>query len=419
MESRWICFVMCLLFSCTQSENQSQNEWFSTDCSEAIAAGEEFGILPIPDTVPVKYKEVYCKYIKIDAPNGGPIHIFAQNEISNEQMIYARDLLAFYLEDFPGSQYGNDKSEVANKMADNGATLVMRNGYDGKYRLNVRGLRGQPLYDEETIPIGTPEYLDTDNYRDASFEEILHLMHDRGIGIDISGYDEGATPEYQKEIRAALNNAHYDKRLWGHGSERRARWIAELKEEGSLTQEYLAAIVDSYYGLWGANTTRETGIGGYQAKTREAIAEKDPMGYAVMENFFHPYLAFNARIDSGFEGTFSMTLDVALPYTHKSQYLVNATLTGSNNSNLTGNDQDNRLSGNSGINMLDGRSGKDTAVFSGPSAEYKITRVDDGIKVEDSISGRDGTDTLKNIGLLEFANTTLSVGELPSIKNEM
>ena len=91
----------------------------------------------------------------------------------------------------------------------NGAVLVMRNGYDGKYKLNIRGLRGQPLYDEEVIPIGTPEYLDTDEYRDTSFEEIIHLVKDTGIGIDIEGYDEGAAPEFQSEIRTALNNAHF------------------------------------------------------------------------------------------------------------------------------------------------------------------------------------------------------------------
>ncbi len=49
----------------------------------------------------------------------------------------------------------------------NGAVLVMRNGYDGKYKLNIRGLRGQPLY------------------------------------------DEGAAPEFQSEIQTALNNAHF------------------------------------------------------------------------------------------------------------------------------------------------------------------------------------------------------------------
>ncbi len=104
--------------------------------------------------------------------------------------------------------------------------------------------------------------------------------------------------------------------------------------------------MDSYYGLWGANKTREIGIGGYMAKSREAISEKDPMGYAIMEKFFNPYFAFNARIDSRFEGTFSLTFDDTVPYTHKSQYLINATLTGNKNSNLTGNDQDNHLSGN-------------------------------------------------------------------------
>ena len=241
--------ILCVLVASSQafgqSEDQGENDWFSTDCSEDIALGEEFGITEIPDTVSPGYKEAYCKYTKIDTPNGKAIHIFAQNDISNNQMIFARDLLAFYLEDYPGSQHGSDKSEVANKMADNGATLVMRNGRDGQHRLRVRGARGQPLYDEETIPVGTPEYLDTDNYRCAAFEEILHLMHDNGIGIDIAGYDEGAMPEFQKDIRAALNNAHYENKFWGHGNERTARWIAELKEEGSLTQEYLAAIVDS------------------------------------------------------------------------------------------------------------------------------------------------------------------------------
>jgi len=411
MKRYTIFLILCVLVltaqSCRQSNNETDSNWFSTDCFLDIARGEKFGITEIPESM-AKYKQAYCKYSKVVAPNGKPIHIFAQNEISNEQLIFARDLLAFYLEDVPGSEYGADKSAIVNKMADNGAVLVMRNGHDGKYRLGIRGLRGQPLYDEEVIPVGTPEYLETDEYRDASFEEILHLVHDYGIGIDIEGYDEGAAPEFQKEIRAALNNAHFANKLWGHGSERRARWIAELTEEGSLTQEYLAAILDSYYGLWGANKTRETGIGGYVAKTRKAIAEKDPMGYAIMEIFFNSYLTFNARIDSRFEGTFSLTFDAAVPYTHKSQYLVNATLTGNKNSNLTGNDRDNQLRGNSGKNILDGRDGKDTAIFSDPSDHYKIRRSEDGIIVEDSVTGRDGTVTLKNIEHLQFANVTLS-----------
>ncbi len=405
----YIVVVATQLYS--QTKNETDSNWFSTVCSEDIAYGKDFGITEIPESMSA-YKQAYCKYSKVVAPNGKPIHIFAQNEISNNQLIFARDLLAFYLEGVSGSEYGADKSAVANKMTDNRAILVMRNGYDGKYRLNIRGLSGQPLYDEEVIPVGTPEYLDTDEYRDASFEEIIHLVQDTGIGIDIEEYDKGAAPEYQKEIRAALNNAHFTNKLWGHGSERMARWIAELAEEGSLTQEYLAAIVDSYYGLWGANKTRETGIGGYVAKSRKEIAEKDPMGYAIMEKFFSPYLTINARIDSRFEGTFSMVFDDAMPYTHKSQYLVNATLTGDKNSNLTGNDRNNQLSGNSGKNILDGREGNDTAMFSGSSDQYKIKRSENGIMVDDSVSGRDGTVTLKNIEQLQFTNETLSSGNV-------
>ncbi len=415
MKTGSILLALCVLAVTTvavgQSEEQAENDWFSTDCSADIAEGEDLGITAIPDAFEA-YRQAYCKFTKIDTPGGGMIRIFAQNEISNDQLVFARDLLAFYITDVPGSQYGADKSAVANKMADNNATLTMKNGHDGKYRLNIRGLRGQSLYDEETIPVGTPEYLATDEYRDASFEEIIHLVQDTGIGIDRPRYVEGGAPEFQNEIRAALNNAHLDNQLWGHGGDRTARWIAELAEEGSLTQEYLAAIVDSYYGLWGANKTRKTGIGGYVAKSREQIAEIDPMGYAIMEKFFNPYLTFNARIDSRFDGTFSLALDPDSPYTHKSQYLVNATLTGDKDSNLSGNDQDNRLSGNSGQNVLDGQGGIDTAVFRGASDEYKIEQSDDGIAVEDSVSGRDGSVTLRNIEELQFSDRAVSADQL-------
>ena len=90
----------------------------------------------------------------------------------------------------------------------------------------------------------------------------------------------------------------------------------------------------------------------------------------------------------------------------------NATLTGDKNSNLTGNDQDNRLSGNSGQNVLDGQGGNDTAVFRGASGEYKIEQSGDGIAVEDSVSGRDGSVTLRNIEELQFSDRAVSADQL-------
>ncbi len=65
--------------------------------------------------------------------------------------------------------------------------------------------------------------------------------------------------------------------------------------------------------------------------------------------------------------------------------------------------------------MLDGRGGNDTAVFSGTSSQYKITRSGDEIIVADSISGRDGTVTLKDIELLEFTAKRMASGKTASM----
>jgi hypothetical protein len=382
-------------------------------CPDALAAGAALGITPVPEDVPSAYGEIFCKYTEIIAPNGKPIRIFAEKEISNEQLVHARGVLGFFIEDVPGSEYGADKSAIANKMADNEATLVIMKGHDGEFdRFDSdvwREIDGQALYEDETVTTGSDWYVNNvyEGHRDASFEEILHLVHDYGIGVDVEWAPEGAAPEYQAHMREAMDNALYDEGLWAQG-ERMADWIEELREEGSLTQEYLASVIDSYYGLWGAFTERPGGMWGfYVAKTREEIAEKDPRGYALMEMFFNPYVTYEARVDSGFEGTFFMSFDPEVPYTHKSQYLVNVTLTGEGNSALVGNDQDNLLRGNAGDNTLDGRGGIDTARFTGSRDEYEIRREADLVTVEDTVPGRDGIDTLAGIERLGFADSTV------------
>jgi len=60
MKGGSILLVLCVCAAATQAfgqpRNQDNNDWFSTDCSEDIARGEEFGITAIPDTVPEAYK---------------------------------------------------------------------------------------------------------------------------------------------------------------------------------------------------------------------------------------------------------------------------------------------------------------------------------------------------------------------------
>ena len=141
----------------------------------------------------------------------------------------------------------------------------------------------------------------------------------------------------------------------------------------------------------------------YIARTRADIKLKDLKGYSLVQKFFHPFLTYNAEIDSSFDGTFLMTFDPKTPYTHKSRYLLNARLTGEKNSNLTGNAEDNTLSGNSGENVIDGGNGHDTVVFAKPESTYTVIKNDDG---STTVVG-EGTDRLLNIEKIIFDGTKL------------
>jgi Ca2+-binding RTX toxin-like protein len=141
--------------------------------------------------------------------------------------------------------------------------------------------------------------------------------------------------------------------------------------------------------------------------------ETDPVGYELVTNFFHPCLTYTPLLPPDFEGTFSMAFDPSLVYTHKSQHLKNVTLRGSNDANLTGNAHDNVLTGNAGSNILKGGAGNDllvggkgddTAVFSGASADYTVTKHEESVTISDKRVNRDGTDLLTSIESLQFSD---------------
>ncbi len=267
-------------------------------------------------------------------------------------------------------------------------TLTLLNGRDGGNPIGEK-VQGQP-------------------YRDASYEEILHMVHDTGIGVDGAGGMAGALPAYQQEIRSAQKNG-LSKDLWGRGADNKG-WIKELTKENSLSQEYLASVVDGYYGLWGAWTSGKGGMWDiYIAKTREDMKSKDPMGYALMGKFLHPYITYNAQISASLNGNFSLKYDANKPYTNHSRYLKDVTLLGTNNNSVTVNELDNNITGNSGIN---------TVIFSGNSNEYAISMTDGKIIVSDLAKcqanakcHRDGTNTLINVEKLQFVDKTLPVSK--------
>ncbi len=359
----------------------------------------------ISKTIPSGLGSVYNsknfnRYTKVTTPNGGAIHIVAQDKLTDEQIIRCKSILQFYLTDYKGSVYGSNKAAVANKMAENKAILCLLNGKDDGKNPIGNQVTGQPLYQNEIQVEGHSWYMNQNyEHRDAAYEEILHFVHDNGIGVDGKNTMPGALPAYQKEIRAAQKNA-LSQNLWGIGQ---SSWIKELAKENSLSQEYLASVVDSYYGLWGAWTESSThGMWGmYVGKTREDIKKDDPMGYELMNNkFFSPYITYNAQISASLNGNFSLKFDSAKPYTNHSRYLKDVTLLGSNNNSVTVNELDNNITGNSGTN---------TVIFSGKSSEYTV-KTDNGVTtVTDNTANRDGKNTLSKIEKLKFMDKTVSL----------
>ena len=83
---------------------------------------------------------------------------------------------------------------------------------------------------------------------------------------------------------------------------------------------------------------------------------------------------------------------------------------------MSGDAGDDLLNGGSGNDVLDGGTGANTAVFSGASNDYAIVVNTDGsATVTDKRSGGDGTDSLKNIGFLQFVDKTLAVVVPPPV----
>ncbi len=370
---------------------------------------DALGITPVPASLSSRYTKAlnFDRYTSLQAPNGKLIHIISQDKLTNNQIVRARSVLSHYLTNYTSSEYGNDKSAVTNKMADNGAILLLLNGSDDGTN-PASELDGQPLYQNEIQVEGGQWYLSQDyDHRDATFEEILHMVHDYGIGVDQNESFLGALPAYQDEIRSAQVTALTQK-IWGVGDENQ-NWIQELTQENSLSQEYLAAVVDSYYGLWGAwnvseasesssnSSDSQKGMWGiYMAKTRAEVAVEDPLGLMLMSKFFPPYLMYNARIDESFDGKFSLKFNSSKPYTNHSRYLKDITLTGSNDSDVVVNELDNVIMGNSGDNMI---------IFSGDVDSYTITMISNRrYVIKDNQAGRDGRVTVQDVEILKFNN---------------
>ncbi len=378
--------VLLFLFSCSKKEIEPPTiEEMDPNVIAALAdidiSSSNNGVVLVPSGLPEPLSTLFTNYTKVVAPNGKPIHIFATSGVSQTQIVRARNILEYILRDAPGTEYGSDKTAVANAMGDNGATLVYFDteaqtfaSIEALTPLLSLGLGFQDLYATESPIEGTVDYLNNIT-RDAGYEEIFHLVHDYGVIPAIPAFDE--------EIKAAD--------IAGT-----AAGIYNYNDTDSH-YEYIISALDVYFGLWAHETGSSFG-GEYTPTTRENLLSIDPIGYGLVEKFFLPYLDWNIQLDESFTGTFSLTLDPNDTYTLKSRYMKDVSLTGSNHSNLTGNELDNRFTGNAGDNVLNGMGGNNTVVYPKAESAYEVTENSDGSK---TVVG-DGTDTLININTILF-----------------
>jgi hypothetical protein len=415
-----ILMVLLILLSCQDEQRDKRQraiEQIKYDVPEKVDINYDvldnidiskspYGVVPLPEKLGKTLKGLFSKYTKLLAPNGKPIHIFAQPGVTDLQVVRAREILEYHLTDAPGTQYGSDKAAIANRMADVRATLIYTDTEAKSFAmrpiLSDSKLRLQDLYATESPVEGSYEYINNKGKpgerftRDASYEEIMHLVHDKGL--------EDIIPKYHKEIVEAELLAIKEKRYF-YGR--------------PAPHEYIITGFDVYFGLWAHNPQGDGKSFGheYPFHTRAEMKAGDPLLHNLVEKFWPKYLTYNAYIDPSFEGTFSTVLDKNTAYTFKSQHLVNITLMGKNHSNILGNDQDNQLTGNEGKNIIiggrgndiiNGGEGEDTAEFSGKSSGYDITKTGNKTIVTDTVSGRDGTDELTNIEVLKFKDKTIS-----------
>jgi hypothetical protein len=86
---------------------------------------------------------------------------------------------------------------------------------------------------------------------------------------------------------------------------------------------------------------------------------------------------------------------------------------GSNNDSITGGDGKDTITGRGGNDTINGGLGVNTAVYSGKFSDYVIKAASGGTyTISDSVSGRDGTDTLTNIQNLQFSDTTKAISNI-------
>ena len=366
-------------------------------------SNSENGIVDLPDDIDPLFLAVASRYTHLVTPNGEVIPFLIQDDFTDTQILHARGVLKSYLTDIPESEWGHNKTSLANALAFSNAIMFLLNDQDeyenpDLWALWDAGINGQDLLAIEVFPEGSNEYMNSVE-RDATYEEMLHFVH--GFGIQL------AMPAMQSAIENAMNVAIANDYYFP---------LDDLPEE-DYDEEYFAMGLECYFGLW-AHDPNENGFCGddeYTFITRELMMEGDPGLYSIINGYFGESWEYTSVLPENFYTDFFLSYQADQDYTFRSQYLKNVTLSGGSAANIFGNTFINELNGNEGNNhfqgfegddFINGGEGQDRAIYQGNLEEYFIIPPfytdDSSYQIIDVLQTRDGTDHLYDIEELDF-----------------
>ena len=379
----------------------------------------ETGIIDLPNNTDPIFLNVAARYTHVATENGDLIPILIQDDFTIEQVAHVRRVLESYMVDIAGSQWGGNKSMVANAIGATNAILFLlndENEYENPHiwSLMDAGVMGQDLLSTEVFPEGSDAYMNSTR-RDATYEEVLHFVH--GFGLQV------AVPDMQNAILSAMNIAMESENYFP---------LSDLPVE-DYDEEYLAMGLECYFGLWSHDPSGDGFCGDHEYAfiTRQSMFEGDPELFNIIRGFFGPSLEYTASLPANFNGDFYLSYQAGLDYTYRSQYLKNIELSGSENIAIFGNEHANEVFGNAGDNAFQGFSGddlfvgsygNDRAIFIGERDNYEVVAPqilgDSLLRVIDIQPARDGSDRLQEVEVLEFNGSVYQLDELLSSRSQ-
>lgn len=384
----------------------------SASLSSIDTSGAADSIVALPANVDARISAIFERYTELTAPNGSRVHFVAQNGVSDELIFRTRGIIRQHLFDVEGSSLGADKTGVYNRMASRGTVIAIISSAAAFSDVDPDVIAFQDFFGDthETIDASQMVMEASANYvlpspaNDPTIGKCAAIVLRQGLSAQV--------PAFQTALDAATDNAVMNTLYTPPMSVTADR----------VDDEYLALAMDAYYGIWGHDPNSDQTAGAaseYSFHLRADMEAGDAGMVALLQSFFSPTHRYPAFLDESFNGTFEMTFDGILPYTHRSRYLERAGVRGTSTARINGNELDNTFIGNEvgttfegkgGNDAIDSGGGADVLVMTGNFVDYIITNPEPTItRIEDTDMNRDGIDDLRGIVTVEFADQTVTL----------